>query len=148
MRGWFCPRICFFLRTSAVKRSILILYWKSRVFVNFVLFCNVAAAAVRVWFFKFATEIRVVIFLGECLVCWKIVSWTFVHYKVVSYRAHAWQKPLRSFSCWPTLRPMRTYENIGKTYGKKIKIDKFSEINLEELRNLYENWFKNFIKGK
>ena len=31
---------------------------------------------------------------------------------------------------------------------KKIKIDKFSEINIEELRNLYENWFKNFIKGK
>ena len=41
-----------------------------------------------------------------------------------------------------------TYENIGKTNGKKIRIRKFGEINLEELRNLYENWFKNYLKGK
>ena len=38
------------------------------------------------------------------------------------------------------------HSNIGKSCGKKIKIDKNNEIDIEEIRNLYENWFENYLK--
>ena len=40
-----------------------------------------------------------------------------------------------------------SYLNIGKTNGKKIKIDRDNEIDIEELRDLYENWFKSYLKS-
>jgi hypothetical protein len=29
---------------------------------------------------------------------------------------------------------------------KKIKIDKNNEADIEEIRDLYENWFENYLK--
>ena len=40
-----------------------------------------------------------------------------------------------------------SYLSIGKTNGKKIKIDRDNEIDIEELRDLYENWFKSYLKS-
>ena len=39
-----------------------------------------------------------------------------------------------------------SYSSIGKSCGNKIIIDKNNEADIEEIRDLYENWFENYLK--
>ena len=39
-----------------------------------------------------------------------------------------------------------SYSSIGKSCGNKIIIDKNNEAYIEEIRDLYENWFENYLK--
>ena len=70
--------------------------------------------------------------------------------------ADEWWDPNGKFKPIHKFNPLRieyikksniSYLNIGKTNGKKIKIDRDKVIDIEELRDLYENWFKSYLKS-